>query len=65
MKRLMVDINEEEYQLLKEIAANQESSVALLLGAFVHDLTASDRSGGSDERMYARDWLYRASLKYR
>jgi hypothetical protein len=65
MKRLNVDITEEEYERLKEIAQDQESTVAYLLGCFIADLTRSDNSGGSDEREYANDWLYRAMLKYR
>lgn len=65
MKRLTIDINDEEYQALKLIAENEESTIAKLLGAFVQDLTFSNRSGGSDERLYARDYLRRAMLKYR
>lgn len=65
MKRLTVNINEEEYARLKEIADGEESTVAELLGAFVQDLTDCGRRGGSDEHMRAWDWLHRAMLKYR
>jgi hypothetical protein len=65
MKRLMVDINEEEYARLKEIAKDQESTVAELLGAFCQDLTDCGRRGGSDEYYKAWNWLQRAMLKYR
>ena len=65
MKRLTIDINEEEYYRLKEIANDQESNIAHLLGAFCQDLTDCGRRGGSDEHMRAWEWLYRASLKYR
>jgi hypothetical protein len=65
VKRLSIDINEEEYARLKEIASEQESTISDLLGAFCQDLTNCGRRGGSDEHMRAWDWLYRASLKYR
>lgn len=65
MKRITININDAEYEDLKRIAESQDSSVAALLGAFVQDLTDSDRRGGSDEHYYARDWLGRAMLKYR
>jgi hypothetical protein len=65
MKCLTVDINEKEYERLKEIAQDQESTVAKLLGAFVQDLTDSDRRGESDEHYRACDWLQRTMLKYR
>ncbi|MFS0776056.1 hypothetical protein ABC255_08630 [Neobacillus sp. 3P2-tot-E-2] len=65
MKRLNVDITEEEYVLLKEKAENEGVTIAFLLGCFIADLTRSENSGGSDEREYANNWLHRASLKYR
>ncbi|EKN68047.1 hypothetical protein P9E76_15345 [Schinkia azotoformans] len=65
MKRLTIDINESEYERLKEIANDNKSTVSKLLGAFVQDLTDSDRRGGSDEHYKAYDWLNRAMLKYR
>lgn len=65
MKRLTIDINEEEYERLKRIAEQQESTVAKLLGAFCQDLTDCGRRGGSDEADFALDWLRRAMLKYR
>ncbi|OIJ22037.1 hypothetical protein BKP45_04995 [Anaerobacillus alkalidiazotrophicus] len=64
-KRITIDINENEYLRLKEIAEERESSVSKLLGAFVQDLTNSERRGGSDEYYRARDWLDRIMLQYR
>jgi hypothetical protein len=59
MKKLNVDINNDEYRNLSLIAEGLEISVAQLLGAFVQDLTYSLRSAGSDERRLAREWLSR------
>lgn len=50
MKRLTVDVNEEEYNYLLRIAECYNTDVKSLLGVFVQDLRSSDRSGGSDER---------------
>jgi predicted DNA-binding ribbon-helix-helix protein len=65
MKRISIDINDEEYAQLKRIAEWREVSVATLLGYFVQDLTDSDRRGGSDEHYRALDWLDRVMFKYR
>jgi hypothetical protein len=59
MKRIKVDITYQEYQDLQRIAESAKTSVANLVGAFIQDLTYSDRSGGSDERELAREWLGR------
>lgn len=59
MKKLNVDINNDEYRDLSKIAEGLNISVAQLLGAFVQDLTYSLRSAGSDERAMARNWLVR------
>ncbi|WP_313804752.1 hypothetical protein [Cytobacillus sp.] len=58
MKRLNVDINEEQYEELKEIAKEHDVNIATLLGAFVADLSGI-LSNGSDERDYARQYLDR------
>lgn len=65
MKQIRIDINEDEYERLKEIASDNDSTVSKLLGAFVQDLTDSDRRGGSDEHYKAYGWLHRAMLRYR
>jgi predicted DNA-binding ribbon-helix-helix protein len=65
MKRITIDINDAEYERLKQIATDHESTVAQLLGAFVQDLTDSDRRGGSDEHLKAWEWLDRTWLKFR
>lgn len=58
MKRVNVDINDEQYERLKEIAHEYDVSVATILGAFVADLTGIN-SNGSDEREYAWQYLER------
>jgi hypothetical protein len=55
MKRLKVNINDEQYQRLQEIAKDYDVSVAEILGAFTADLTGVN-SNGSDERSFA--WRY-------
>lgn len=58
MKRLSVDIDDDQYDRLKEIAQEYDVSVATILGAFAADLTGI-RSNGSDERDYAWQYLER------
>ena len=65
MKTLTVKITEEEHEQLTRIAKENNMSKGALLAAFIADLTWSDRSGGSDERMYASDWLYRQCFSFR
>ena len=64
MKRLNVDIGEEEYALLKDFAAEHNVSVAEILGNYVQDLVQCN-SNGSDERMYARQYFDRTWLAWR
>ncbi|WP_404403857.1 hypothetical protein [Jeotgalibacillus malaysiensis] len=64
MKRISVDINEEEYERLKEIADEHNVKVSLILGYYVRDLVCSARSNGSDERQYAQDYFQRTNLSW-
>ena len=63
MKRVYVTITPEEHGRLERIAAEHKAKGELLAG-FVADLTCSDRSGGSDERMYATDWFDRQTWRW-
>lgn len=65
MKRLLIDINDEEHERLKEIAEERGMTVATFLGAFVQDLTDCGRREGSDEYARAWDWVNRNNFKYR
>ena len=63
MKRLSVDIGEEEYAALKELAESRKVTVADILGNYVRDLTAIN-SNGSDERMFARQYFERSWVSW-
>ena len=64
MKRLLVTLTDEEIVTLGIYAENYDSTPGEILAAFVADLTDSRRRGGSDESMYARDWLYRQTSRW-
>ena len=64
MKRVYVNITAEEKVNLDMIAAEHNATPGELLAGFVADLTCSDRSGGSDERMFATDWLDRQTWRW-
>lgn len=64
MKRLNVDIGEEEYQLLKEFASEHNVTVSEILGNYVQDLIQFN-SNGSDERMYATQYFERTWLAWK
>ena len=64
MKRIVVVLTEDETATLRTYAENHDSTPGEILAAFVADLTDSKRRGGSDESMYARDWLYRQSCRW-
>lgn len=50
---ISIDITDEEYEALKDIALDYDTTVNRLLSQFIADITCSERSGGSDERDYA------------
>jgi len=64
VKRVYVNLTDEEKERLTEIAADHDATPCELLAAFVADLTHSNRTGGSDERMYANEWLDRQTYRW-
>ena len=64
MKRVYVNVTAEEKERLEKIATEHNATPGELLAAFVADLTYSGRSGGSDEREYASDWLDRQVCRW-
>ena len=61
MKRLNVNISDEQYEALGEIAKAHVCTVADILGVFVADLTGVN-STGSDEQEKARAYFERTHL---
>ena len=59
-----VKLTEDESKALSIVASQRDATSGELLAAFAADLTYSDRSGGSDERMLAGDWLSRQSYRW-
>ena len=64
MKRIYVSITDEERKRLEDIAAGCDATPGELLAALVADVTGSARSGGSDERMLASQWLERQAFRW-
>ena len=64
VKRIYVNLTDDEAAELKERAEYHSATPGELLAAFTADLTCSKRSGGSDERMYANDWLGRQCCRW-
>ena len=64
MKRITIQITEEEKERLTEIADNFGATPGQIVEAFISDLTSSARSGGSDERLRAEEWLYRQTYRW-
>lgn len=62
--RIKVDITREEYEALFNRAKCNDTTVNMILSQFIADLTCSDRSGGSDERMYAEAWFSRSVYNF-
>ena len=54
-----VKITDQECMDLSELAARAGMSTGELLTSFIHDLTGSDQSNGSDERECASGWYER------
>lgn len=63
-KRLNLDITEEEYAELKVLAKESNVSVSDIISTYVHDLVCSNRSGGSDERLFASDYFNRSWVSW-
>ncbi len=64
MITIQISVTPEEQQDLIRIAAEHDAKPEELLAAFAADLTGSDRSGGSDERLLACDWLERQTYRW-
>ena len=58
-QRVEVMLTDHELERLTEIANERDATPAEILAAFASDLTIGERTGGSDERMYADEWLHR------
>ena len=60
MKRIVLELSEEAYESLKNIGDYYacEGMKGLLRG-FIGDLTHTENTGGSDERLKANEWLDR------
>lgn len=57
---ITVSLTVEEYRALEKLAEHRAGmDGATLLRCFVGDLVHSEWTGGSDERMYAHQWLDR------
>jgi hypothetical protein len=50
---------EEQYTQLEMLADDHETSIGTILQSFIHDLLATDKSGGSDEEDLAKAWFQR------
>jgi hypothetical protein len=58
--KLTIDLSREEYCRFRAKIAMADTTPRDLLAQFIADLTASRRSGGSDERDMAQAWLERS-----
>lgn len=63
-RRLLVCITDEDFERLKEIAENYDTTPNRIIEQFIYDITCSDYSGGSDERDLADDWLSRSRYNF-
>lgn len=57
--QIKLNLSDTECQDVLEMCAKHDITIQMLLESFISDLTASERSAGSDERMYAEAWLNR------
>ncbi len=62
--KITLDIPTSEYCGLKQVAAKHGISIHELLAGFVADATGSPRSGGSDERDRADEYVARRHSDY-
>lgn len=63
-RRITVELTDEELFKLRQLSEIRETTVNKLLSQFIADLTYSDRSGGSDERAIADEWLSRSIYNF-
>ena len=76
MKEIRIQITDEEYKVLKEIAEKLSEELSEELEAkyavkpnrivqqFISDLTESENNGGSDERHLAYAWFSRTHFNF-
>lgn len=69
MKEIRIKVTDEEYELMQEKAEYMSTddykvTANRILQQFVSDLTASNQSGGSDERDLADNWYYRSKYNF-
>ena len=57
--KITITLTPEESADIQALAIEFDSTPAEILQTFASDVTGSLRSGGSDEREYARHWLQR------
>ena len=59
MKKLTIELTAQELKRLENLGKECNMPAANIIAIFVADLTGSERSGGSDERLFADQWLER------
>ncbi len=62
--KITLDLPTSEYCGLKQVAAKYGITTHEILAGFVADATGSFRSGGSDERQHADDYIARRHSDY-
>lgn len=62
--RISIDLNKEEYQELKDLAKECNVTVSDIVSNYLHDLLGSDRSNGSDERLFATQYFQRSWVSW-
>ena len=60
MKHIKLNVSEQDWENLKQIAQDHETKANRILEKIIFDLTCSIESGGSDERDFAALWLSRS-----
>ena len=58
-RTIEVNLSDAEVTYISELAAKYDTTVGEIIENFICDLTDSERSNGSDERMHAKEWLDR------
>ena len=63
-RQLEIKMSDEDVRKLTEKAGTHGLTVAELIEHFIGDLVHGTYTSGSDERMYANDWLERCGFRY-
>lgn len=58
-RTIEINLSDAEVTYISELAAKYDTTVGEMIENFICDLTDSERSNGSDERMHAEEWLDR------